>query len=596
MRKFTPPSIFLFLLILFILSFNFSCRKEYIHAPVTVDSLSQSQTNAVSNQFFNTHLPADENLIAIRNNILKQNQRKAFIDQFVKFAGYPIWDKAITKIGGTNTSTANKSLKETNNSKVIFIPLALDTQQRVNAILQVKVSGNDTSFQVLYKWQYNVNGYKDNTKFNSASQIALMFMGLESFTFDHEDFKLNDTLLLRGKRVSDTIHIKSFNDDVSERVALLQQVKVHICYTVSCTPLTRNQAYIQPTPCQQCADFYEWVDDGTGSGSSGGGGTSGGGDNGGGDDGGWQNDPCDPSGGSTGPSTRVGQLAPCDGGGSGDDPWLPVLPHDPVVQFDPNYPFANIDNPIDVPDDPLISSSVSITDNITNDDPIETPRTIAHTQNRNNTEDMLSETNGDVTGINSSELQKTDNGLFSDMSSLFYWCTYFDNDLRNVGNSMIQKFKDKTGGTYENDILDQKVASSSSLHNFIINFVNILENTLESAGGNIDNIENIDLGEMRPKFNGEYNKFHGLQILINDTEYTEIELDGFRVSSDGKRTAIITLIIHDHFGLDKNDALSYQDEPIVGDGFAAWWILQHKMAYKPFETIIKVRKKLEWTP
>jgi hypothetical protein len=452
---------------------------------------------------------------------------------------------------------------------------------------------------VIYKWQYNQNGYSDNTKFNSANQTALLFMGLESYTFGNYDFKINDSLLLRANRLSDTIHIESFNKESSERLMLLQQVKVHICYTVSCSgPITRSRIATSHT-CQECVDFYEWEDDGTGSGGSGGGGVGGGGGTGGGDDGGWQDDPCTPTGGSTGPQNRVWQLAPCDGGGSGDggdDPWLPVLPEDPIIQFDPNYPFANIDDPINVPDDPLISSSVSITDNITNDDPIETPRIIAHTQNRNNTEDMLSETNGDATGINSSELQKTDNDLFNDISSLFYWCTYFDNDLKNVGNLMIQKFKDKTGGTYENDVLNQKVASSSSLHNFIINFVNILESTLESVGGNIDNIANIDLGDMRPKFNGGYNKFHGLQILINDTEYTEIELDGFRISSDGKRTAILTLIIHDHFGLDKNDALNYQDEPIVGEGFAAWWILQHKRAYKPFETIVKVKKKLEWTP
>lgn len=134
------------------------------------------------------------------------------------------------------------------------------------------------------------------------------------------------------------------------------------------------------------------------------------------------------------------------------------------------------------------------------------------------------------------------------------------------------------------------------MHNFVINFAGILENALEKAGENIDNVIDIDLKQMRPKFDGAYNKFHGLQILINDTEYTEIQLDGFRISSDGKRTAIITLTIHDHFGLDKNDALSYQIYPVGGSGFAAWWILQHKRAYKPFETIIHVKKKLEWKP
>ncbi len=383
MRKFTPR-FFLYLLILLIISFNFSCRKEYIHAPVTIDSMLQ--TGKVVQQFFNSHLPADENVIAVRNNILRQNTQKPFVDKFVKFAGYPIWDKAVVKVAEVKGATASKALKETSNGKVIFIPLALDTLQRVNAILEVKIAGNDTVFHVLYKWQYNRNGYKDNTKFNSANQTALLFMGLESYTFGHEDFKLNDTLLLRGKRISDTIHIESFNKNAAERATQLIQSTVTICYTVSCSPDTRERSNIVICP-PECNDFMVWVDDGTGSGG-GGGGTGSGGDSGGG---GLQDDPCAPSGGSTGPSTRVGQLDPCDGGGS--DPWLPVLPppDDAGMQFDPNYPFANIDNPINVPDDPLISSSVSVTDNISIDDPTETPRTIAHTQNRKHTEDKLRE-------------------------------------------------------------------------------------------------------------------------------------------------------------------------------------------------------------
>lgn len=34
----------------------------------------------------------------------------------------------------------------------------------------------------------------------------------------------------------------------------------------------------------------------------------------------------------------------------------------------------------------------------------------------------------------------------------------------------------------------------------------------------------IQMGSTRPKFNSFYDKFHALQILINDTEYNEIEL------------------------------------------------------------------------
>ena len=82
--------------------------------------------------------------------------------------------------------------------------------------------------------------------------------------------------------------------------------------------------------CQQCDGYYIWIDDGMGGGGSEG--SGGGGGTGGGDDGGWQNDPCNPSGNPNIPPMRIGQLAPCDGGGSGDDdPWLPVLPPDDAI-------------------------------------------------------------------------------------------------------------------------------------------------------------------------------------------------------------------------------------------------------------------------
>ena len=42
--------------------------------------------------------------------------------------------------------------------------------------------------------------------------------------------------------------------------------------------------------------------------------------------------------------------------------------------------------------------------------------------------------------------------------------------------------------------------------------------------------------------------------------------------------------ITDHFGLDKPDVIKFQD---AREGFAAWWILQHKKAYRPFITKLR---------
>jgi Protein of unknown function (DUF3289) len=78
-----------------------------------------------------------------------------------------------------------------------------------------------------------------------------------------------------------------------------------------------------------------------------------------------------------------------------------------------------------------------------------------------------------------------------------------------------------------------------------------------------------------------------LQILVNDTESTEIQIDNFKVDPSGDWNADITVIIFDHFGLDKADALKYQGDHL---GFAAWWLLQYTRNHRPFETKIVVKK------
>jgi hypothetical protein len=77
--------------------------------------------------------------------------------------------------------------------------------------------------------------------------------------------------------------------------------------------------------------------------------------------------------------------------------------------------------------------------------------------------------------------------------------------------------------------------------------------------------------------------------LINDTEYTEIQLDKFQLYPSGEWAAEVTVFINDHFGLDKNDAVTYHP---YHKGFADWWLLQHTRGYVPFKTQIVIRKRI----
>jgi hypothetical protein len=255
--------------------------------------------------------------------------------------------------------------------------------------------------------------------------------------------------------------------------------------------------------------------------------------------------------------------------------------------YDPNNPFKNIIIPIDADDDEIIDNGIYVCDNT---DAPNNPKIVAQTTSRGNTEDMMHGNNGDPIGIlPSSLITEPNSDLFQRMQDLFHVCTVFDTDLKNVSDEMIQKFNSRSGGTFTSTILNSKVNQSSALINFLKKFGKILNSNLQIAAGNINNVPTINLGAIRPIFNGLYNKFHGLQILVNDTEFTDIALDNFTIDVSGKWSANVTVTIHDHFGLDKNDALTYQD---YHTGFASWWLLQHTRDYIPFETIITVRKQV----
>jgi hypothetical protein len=304
---------------------NFSCRKMDLQAPVAITSVTDNADTVVQ-KFFSITGNTDPAITAIRNNILQQQSQKPFVEKFVNYAGYPVWDKAVIKKFAENTTSNSITQRGGDHFKMAFIPLAAANDSVIKAILKVKINGSDTSFKVLYRWQYNQYGYGKVKQHNNAGQTALLFMGFESYVFGHKDFKINDTSLLKQERNSDTIHIIAFNKIPGN--ARMQMIKFTVCYDVSCSSVPRTEKTAWVPVCEQCVDYYEWVDDGTGTpppppGTSGGGGN---------DDGGnWNDDPCAPSGsgdpGTPIPPTRYTQMAPpCDGSGGGDDPWVPLPP------------------------------------------------------------------------------------------------------------------------------------------------------------------------------------------------------------------------------------------------------------------------------
>lgn len=505
----------------------------------------------------------------------------SFISNLVKADGYALWNKCVTKSKSKATVRTTGDGEDT----VVLVPLVQTDSSSVDAYIEAHINGN------VQLWLWNEKSYKDygygvfTGDAKNAETFVMQFLKFNYSIFGIRQYKIIDPKLFKDESTL-------FNKDSNSHTFLTVNIIAKTLATGEpdaeggCIEYEESDYHLDDPGHPWLTGNTMWVGNcdvgGTGvgwwgwgfggGGSMGGdaGGTGSGGSGGGtGGSGGGSGTPC------TGSGVIINGQMPCDNGGGGIG-WQAL--HGGL--------FANLDSPVDAPDDVVIENGIEI-----EQPPLNIPQTtnlIGYSPARGNTEDLTHGTNGNATGIRPFLIDQTDNALFSHMTSLFHACTFFDNDLRTVGDLMIQKFKDRTGGQFSNSILNDKVSESSKTINYLKAFGDKLRQQLTNNGGNIQAVT-VNMGVIRPAFTGLFNKFHGLQILINDTEETDIYLDDYSSTSSHHFEAVVTIVIHDHFGLDKNDALEYQ---FWHDGFPSWWLLQHIKDYVPFETIVKFQYKI----
>lgn len=271
------------------------------------------------------------------------------------------------------------------------------------------------------------------------------------------------------------------------------------------------------------------------------------------------------------------------------------LEQNPTFNFSSTFEddaFSGLDYPpSNIAEEALINNGIEILD-IPVNAPQNQNRIIGGAPKRHgdNPEDLQYGTNGNTTGILGSMIGKTDQQLFNSMRNLLWQTSVLSPDMRTVTSLMADRFENKTGGVFENAILTDAVKRSVQFQNFLKLFGDRLGKELTDNQGDISKIDALKTNDIRPTFGGLWNKFGGLQIAINDTEAHEIKLLNFSTYGGVLWTADIEVTIYDNFGLDKNDALTYQGKH---SGFAAWWLLQHTRGYKPFQTKFVIKTRIE---
>lgn len=183
--------------------------------------------------------------------------------------------------------------------------------------------------------------------------------------------------------------------------------------------------------------------------------------------------------------------------------------------------------------------------------------------------------------------------------------------LKEVGRSFVDKFLSEHGNLQNrdqcmatamfNDELSNVVRHTSEMRNFMKRFGELFNTKLQEKEGNVNLIPEIEMGDIHPHFRSKADLCNGLTIIINNTSQTRVWYDnGFVLDAEGNWSADFFFEIVDHFGLDRTDLLSFQNKPISGDGFASWWVLQHRDGYRPFITRITMyatlKGKIEISP
>jgi hypothetical protein len=186
----------------------------------------------------------------------------------------------------------------------------------------------------------------------------------------------------------------------------------------------------------------------------------------------------------------------------------------------------------------------------------------------------------------------TDDQYFDEMQSLLYFMSVPSTPMRTIVNTYINLFKNKYTGDYFSADLSTNVMNNKTMVNTIKRFGEDLSTRLSSVNGDIDAISEYQISNLfRPTFNEGSDYSQGFTILINDIEKGDVKLVDNTytyIASTKQWTGTFYFDITDHFGLDKDDAIQYQSIPVYGDGFAAWWRLQHRRSYPPFKTKLRV--------
>lgn len=178
--------------------------------------------------------------------------------------------------------------------------------------------------------------------------------------------------------------------------------------------------------------------------------------------------------------------------------------------------------------------------------------------------------------------------------------------MRTVALEMQKQFADGIGGTYSNKkILDTIVRGNPAFDVFHRQFLEKLIPVISRKIKSYDPSANAPFSSppllaFNPpltmnllNFSSIWDKMSGLGITVHQVWSVKAELYNLKIRH-GYWVGQLEYTFYDHFGLDWPDVLKTQNtllphNLVAGDGFKAWYILQHYRSAKPFITEMTCR-------
>jgi len=222
-------------LIVLIVFAKVSCRK--------IDSVTEpiDENKALASQFFHAHKTENPLIQKIIGYFESLNKKTGIAGKIAANYGTPYWDKSLLHQNNSFLTTAKGTVD--NSYVVVYIPLLQSYDTTVKSQLTVKMTSNDTIYEIISEVEYANFGFLPiDTSVLNGLKVFTLFAKHNQNVFGYRRFKILDNRILQGQTV---FTVNSNKQYIMELDSLPTNIS------------GRTLSLAAPLPSSSCMQVYE---------------------------------------------------------------------------------------------------------------------------------------------------------------------------------------------------------------------------------------------------------------------------------------------------------------------------------------------------